>query len=262
MFRYVLVWVLLTGGTSVLGQSFRIIPREVLDSLAHPVAATDSPVRFEVARIDLGTIDEEDEPKAVRFVWHNAGDEPVVITRVQTGCGCAVATYDRRPVQPAGEGAITVTYHPKGHPGPFERKILVYAQPVGEGIAAVLTLTGRVTPSAKPTHDYPYAMGPLRLKQQQVRMRGTVRSIERIEVLNAGEAPLHLTVDRRLLPDYVTVRFEPETIEAGAVGDIEIGFDPTQLRTALPKRVPMVLEGLALPPSRRTLYLQFEEGND
>ena len=262
MLRCALVWILLTGGTAAFGQSFRIIPREVLDSLAHPVAETDSPVHFEVDRIDLGTIDEEDAPKSVRFCWRNVGNVPVVITRVQTGCGCAVATYDRRPVQPEGEGTITITYHPKGHPGPFERKILVYAQPAEAGIAAVLTLTGQVTPSAKPTHDYPYAMGALRLKQQQVRMRGTVRSVERIEVLNAGEAPLHVTADRRLLPDCITVRCEPETLEAGAVGDIEIGFDPERLRTALPKRVPIVLEGIALPPSRRTLYLQFDEEND
>ena len=259
----ILLTLILTAaaGSRACAQPFRIPTREQLDSIANPVAAADSPMRFGQTRMDAGRIGEDDGPYEFVFRWRNCGEEPVVITDVRTGCGCVVARYDKRPVMPGSEGELSLTFHPKGHPGRLMRKVTLFTQS-GGAPAAVLELTGSVTPSAVPAHAYRYAFGPLRLKQRGVRMNGGRRAVERIEVLNAGEAPLHLTVDRRLLPDYVTVRFDPETIEAGAVGDIEIGFDPTQLRTALPKRVPVVLEGLALPPSRRTLYLQFEEGND
>lgn len=253
--------ILLTGGSAAFGQHFGIIPRERLDSLANPVAAADSPMRFEQTSLDLGTINEEDPPKAVTFFWKNEGAEPVVVTAVRTGCGCAVATYDRQLVQPGRQGSITVTYHPKGHPGPVQRKIVVAVQS-GRGPAAVLTLTGTVTPSAMPVHDYPYAIGDLRLKQLQVRMHDTEQRFERIEVLNAGSEPLILRVDRNLLPDGLMVQGIPEVLEPGAIGDIEIGFDPAKVGTALPKRIPVVLEGFALPPSRRTIAVISGEDND
>lgn len=243
--------------TPAFGQSFRIIPKAALDSLAHPVAASDSPMRFEQTTIHAGTLNEEDAPATYTFDWTNVGDEPVVITEVRTGCGCVKAMYDFDPVKPGAAGTIAVTYYPKGHPGNFQRKIQVYTQ-AGKLPAALLTLTGTVTPSAVPVHDYPHAMGPLRLKQKSVRIPATTRSIERIEMLNAGEAPLRLTVRGELLPDCLTVRFDPATIPAGTTADLEIGFDPEKVRNPLPKRLPILVEGLALPPGQRTIYVDFE----
>lgn len=239
------------------GQPFRIVPREKLDSLANPVAAADSPMRFERTKIDAGTIGEDDAPSKYTFLWHNDGDEPLVVTEVRTGCGCAVAEYDRRPVKAGEDGAITVTYHPKGHPGYFLRKISVYTQR-SKMPSAVLELSGRVVPSVRPVHNYPHAMGSLLLKQMQVRIDRSQRSIESIEVLNGGDEPLQITVESRLLPEYVTVKCLPERLEAGATGDIEISFDPSKVRGALPDRVPVILNGVNLPPSRRTIYVNFE----
>ena len=242
----------------VCGQNFRIIPKEVLDSLANPVAAADSPMRFEQTTIDAGTLNEEDAPATYTFHWKHAGDTPLVITEARTGCGCVTVAYDRRPVRPGERRSVDVTYHPKGHPGHFQRKIQLFTQ-TGKGPAAVLTLTGTVTPSVRPTHNYPHVMGPLRLKQQQVRMSGTRPGVERIEVLNAGDEPLTLTANKALLPAWLTVRSDPQTIGAGATADIEIAFDPAKAPAKIPQRVPVILEGLALPPGQRTLYVQFGE---
>ena len=254
--------ILLAGMTAAFGQTFDIIPRERLDMMANPVAAADSPMQFEQTTLDLGTIDEDADPKSVTFFWKNAGDEPVVIAEVRTGCGCAAAAYDRRPVLPDERGAITVTYRPKGHPGSLQRKIVVFTH-AGTEPAAVLTLVGSVTPSAVPVHDYPFAIGDLRLKQLQVRMRDTERNYERIEVLNAGEHALTIQADTMLLPDCLTVQGIPAVLEPGAVGDIEIGFNPAKAGSAmLPRQLPVILTGFALPPSRRSIKVYFGEDKD
>lgn len=65
---------------------------------------------------------------------------------------------------------MTVTYHPKGHPGSFDRRIFVYTQLSDKMPTAILHLTGTVIASERTDGDYPYAMGALRLKQQSVRL--------------------------------------------------------------------------------------------
>lgn len=236
-------------------QQYRIIPREVLDSVANPVADARSPMHFRQTRIDAGTIGEDDKPSSYTFSWRNDGEEPLVITAVRTGCGCVTAAYDKRPVKTGEEAEITLTYDPKGHPGHFSRKISVYTQALKQP-SAVLELTGRVEPSARPTHNYPYAFGPLLLKQTEVRFEGTARAAERIEMMNAGDKPLTISANERMLPPFVRVVCEPQTIEAGAVADIEIAFDPAEVKGRLPQQVPVIIEGVAGASVQRTIYVR------
>ena len=254
----ILLTLILTAaaGSRACAQPFRIPTREQLDSIANPVAVADSPMRFGQTRMDAGRIGEDDGPYEFVFRWRNCGEEPVVITDVRTGCGCVVARYDKRPVMPGSEGELSLTFHPKGHPGRLMRKVTLFTQS-GGAPAAVLELTGSVTPSAVPAHAYRYAFGPLRLKQRGVRMNGGRRAVERIEVLNAGAEELRITADSGTLPQSVKVRCLPERIASGAKADIEIAFDPSLDASPLPDSVPIVLQGVDLPPQRRTIYLHF-----
>lgn len=146
-------------------------------------------MRFERTQIDAGHIGEDDTPPSYTFKWHNEGTAPLIITRVQTTCGCAAATYGRQPSAPGGEGTVTVTYHPKGHPGSFDRRIFVYTQLSDKMPTAILHLTGTVIASELTDGDYPYAMGTLRLKQQSVRFAREGLQSERIECLNTAAKP-------------------------------------------------------------------------
>ena len=97
-----------TAATPLCGQ-IRIVPRAKLDSLAHPATADGAQaMRFERTQIDAGHIGEDDTPPSYTFKWHNEGTAPLIITRVQTTCGCAAATYGRQPVRTGGEGTVTV----------------------------------------------------------------------------------------------------------------------------------------------------------
>ena len=222
-----------TAATPLCSQ-IRIVPRAKLDSLAHPATAAGAEaMRFERTQIDAGHIGEDDTPPSYTFKWHNAGTAPLVITRVQTTCGCAAATYGRQPVRAGSEGTVTVTYHPKGHPGSFDRRIT-------DG-------------------DYPYAMGALRLKQQSVRLAPERLQNERIECLNTGGKAMRPRCDEHLLPPGITFRCEPATLAPGAKGDLVIGFDPAQATRRPPVQLPLILEGPDVPPSGRTLQIRFEE---
>ena len=246
----------LPGALPLAAQPYRIIPRSQLDSLAHPAVAADAPLRFEALRIDIGTVSEDDTPSAHVFRWTNTGGEPLGLLEVSTGCNCLTAAFDRTPVPPGETGTVTLQWHPKGHPGPFQRKALVYAASDSRPVA-VLELSGVVTPSLRPTHDYPQVLGPLRLKRTQVRMSGTERCIERIEVMNAGDRPLRLSADERLLPDGIVLECLPETLPAGETGDIEIRFDPARMKRPLPERLPLLLRGL--PPGQNMIYVVFND---
>jgi hypothetical protein len=59
------------------------------------------------------------------FKLKNTGNRPLVITRVDTSCGCTVPSWNRKPVEP-GEGTeIRVEIQPE-EPGVFHKTVQVY----------------------------------------------------------------------------------------------------------------------------------------
>lgn len=246
----------LVAATPARGQ-FHIVPRQRLDSMANPSLADGArAMQFAAKRIETGRIGEDDGPKSYRFEWQNVGDKPLVITRVTTTCGCAAPSWDRQPVKPGEKGQVTVTYHPKGHPGSFARKIFLFTQLSPSAPTAILELTGEVIPSARPTYAYPHARGNLLLKQEEIRFDATRRAVERIECLNGGSDTLRITLDARILPPCIRAEFRPEVLRPGEIGELTVRFDPTAGRA--PQRVPVFLRGVGLPPSQSAVMLRFD----
>ena len=188
-----------------LRAQIRIVPRAKLDSLAHPATAAGGAeaMRFERTLIDAGHIGEDDVPPVYTFRWRNTGGKPLVVTRVQTTCGCAAASWDKKPVAPGGEGAVTVT-RPKGHPG-FSTGGFSSTPALGQGATAILSLRGAVTASVRTDDDYPHAMGALRLKQ---RTRPSVRVPARTRCRARSFA------------------CEPATLAPGTKGDLVVATRP------------------------------------
>lgn len=236
---------------------FHIVSRERLDSLANPALANGAQaMRFAAKRIDTGRIGEDDGPKSYRFEWQNTGDKPLVITRVTTTCGCAVPAWDRQPVKPGDKASVTVTYHPKGHPGSFTRKIFLFTQLSASAPSATLELTGEVIPSARPTYAYPYARGNLLLKQEAIPFDPSQEGVERIECLNGGNDTLRLKIDTRILPPGIRAEFSPEILPPGGLTDLIVRFDPAAGK--VPRKVPIFIRGVGLPPSQSAVTLRFD----
>ena len=225
-----------------LRAQIRIVPRAKLDSLAHPATAAGGAeaMRFERTLIDAGHIGEDDVPPVYTFRWRNTGGKPLVVTRVQTTGGCAAASWDKKPVAPGGEGAVTVTYRPKGHPGVFDRRIFVYTQLSDKEPTAILSLRGAVTASVRTDDDYPHAMGALRLKQRTV------------------DKPLTPVCDEGFAATGLSFACEPATLAPGTKGDLVVRFDPAKAPQPL-RRTPLPVGGPDVPPSRRMLWIEFGE---
>ncbi len=240
---------------------FHIVPRERLDSMAQPALAHGAQaMRFDRTRIETGAIGEDDAPKSFVFTWRNTGDKPLVITRVKTTCGCAVPTCGKRPVKPGETDSVTVTYHPKGHPGSFVRKIFIFTQLAENAPSATLELAGEVIPSARPTYAYPHARGNLLLKQEEIRFDAAERRSESIECLNGGNDTLRVRIDTRILPPCIRAEFTPAELLPGEVGELTVRFDPAAGKA--PGRIPLFLRGLGLQPGQSTVMIRIATPNN
>ncbi len=85
---------------------------------------------------------------------------------------------------------------------------------------------------------------------------------ERIACYNAGARPRLLRADTLLTPSCITLRGDPERLEAGAEGDMVIRFDPAKVSGRLPARAVLVIEGSEVPPRQRSVELHFGSAND
>ena len=76
--------------------------------------------------INIGTLSEDDEASAYRFVFHNSSKRSIKLTKVTTTCGCTAAQFTQKELNPGEKGEIVLTYHPDGHPGKLYTRAFVY----------------------------------------------------------------------------------------------------------------------------------------
>lgn len=109
--------------------------------------------------INIGTLSEDDEASAYRFVFHNSSKRSIKLTKVTTTCGCTAAQFTQKELNPGEKGEIVLTYHPDGHPGKLYTRAFVYTDQSSSTPVAELVLTGMVTPSKKQWRNFPYKWG-------------------------------------------------------------------------------------------------------
>ena len=85
--------------------------------------------------IDYGTVNKVDDSGIRSFEFTNTGDAPLIITNVQSTCGCTVPSKPTEPILPGKTGKIDVKYNM--NPGPIRKTITVESN-------AVNTENGRV----------------------------------------------------------------------------------------------------------------------
>ena len=64
---------------------------------------------FERTEHDYGIIEQGADGRC-EFVFTNTGDEPLIISRFQTSCGCLVPYWDQDPVLPGKKGSARLRY--------------------------------------------------------------------------------------------------------------------------------------------------------
>lgn len=79
---------------------------------------------FEEDKHDFGDIHQGDKVEHV-FEFENTGNEPLIITNVQTTCGCTAPEWPRDPVAPGQSGKIKVVFNSTGKMGRQNKVITV-----------------------------------------------------------------------------------------------------------------------------------------
>ncbi|MGQ1891963.1 DUF1573 domain-containing protein [Thermophagus sp. OGC60D27] len=114
---------------------------DVENALSNREEQLGKPVFGTVER-NLGTLKRGEEAGA-RFGFKNVGEAPLVITKVQTGCGCTVAKYTQKPVMPGDSGFVEVIFDSTGKYGAQFQQVSVYFKGLKSPI--LLSLVAQVT---------------------------------------------------------------------------------------------------------------------
>lgn len=93
--------------------------------------------------IDYGTVSKDSDDGVRSFEFTNTGNEPLIITNVQSTCGCTVPTRPTEPIAPGKTGKIDVKYNM--NPGPIRKTITVESNASNtEGGRVALKIKGEV----------------------------------------------------------------------------------------------------------------------
>lgn len=87
--------------------------------------------------IDYGKVSKDSDSGIRSFEFKNTGDAPLIITNVQSTCGCTIPTKPKEPVAPGKTGKIEVKYNMNA--GPIRKTITVESNAVNvpEGRVAI-----------------------------------------------------------------------------------------------------------------------------
>lgn len=97
--------------------------------------------QFEQQTHDFSEIP-QGKPVSTTFNYTNTGEAPLVITNVQTSCGCTVADYTKDAVLPGKSGYVRVTYN-AANSGAFNKAVTITANT--EAGSQVLFVKGKVS---------------------------------------------------------------------------------------------------------------------
>ncbi len=93
--------------------------------------------------IDYGTVVKGTDSGLRTFEFTNTGDAPLIITNVQSTCGCTVPSKPTEPIMPGKTGKIDVKYNMA--PGPIRKTITVESNATNyEGGRIPLKIKGEV----------------------------------------------------------------------------------------------------------------------
>lgn len=88
-------------------------------------AAKGPKIQFKELKWDFGN-KKQGEVLTHTFRFENAGDEPLVISRVRTSCGCAAAILSKKELKPGEKGEIQAKFNTQGYYG--EQKKFIYVE--------------------------------------------------------------------------------------------------------------------------------------
>ena len=103
-------------------------------------------ITFEESSFDFGDIHQDDKVEHI-FSFENTGTAPLIITNVQTTCGCTAPEWPKEPVMPGESAELKVRFDSTGKFGRQNKVISV----ISNSVAPVnqVKITTNVLPKEK-----------------------------------------------------------------------------------------------------------------
>ncbi len=86
-------------------------------------------ITFEETEFNFEDIYQGDKVEHV-FTFENTGDAPLIITNVQTTCGCTATNWEREPILPGAKSSIKVSFNSAGKMGRQNKVITIISNSV------------------------------------------------------------------------------------------------------------------------------------
>ncbi len=163
------------------------------------------------------------------FELKNTGNKPLVISDVDTGCGCTVASYPTEPIEPGDMFTISVTYDARmmGH---FQKYVDIHSNASSKPLT--LQLAGVVVEEVQDyVGDFPFALGSLTadcnaIEFEDVHLGEKIQ--QRFHIFN----PTGKTVRPQVmhLPSYLKAEVSPTKVASNRSAEVTITLDSRFIR--------------------------------
>ena len=105
--------------------------------------ATNGPeIEFEKLNHDFGNVEYGGNCE-VEFTFTNTGNEPLIIQKPKTSCGCTASSWPKEPILPGASEKIVVTYKTTTKVGNFSKSVTVTSNAVVNN-TVVLRIKGAI----------------------------------------------------------------------------------------------------------------------
>ena len=174
---------------------------------------------------DFGTFNEERGKVSCAMRFINTGNEPLVIHRVRTSCGCTAVNYPKHDIAPGDTASITLTYTATHRPGSFEKDVFVYTNTTPGRYQ--ITISGHVIGSETSLNEqYPVRLGGARLKSSMLPLgdiaHGSHRTAHMTGINSSLDTLLVSVIDT---PAHIRAAAVPDTVAPGEVFVVSVGFE-------------------------------------
>jgi hypothetical protein len=175
-------------------------------------------MRFSVLQHSFGLVPETGGEVSHTFEFTNVGAAPIIITNVESSCGCTTPEWSKQPILPNQTGFVKAIFDPKDRPGIFEKEITVTTKTE----TLKLKISGEVQPKVKGIADlYPRSMGQLRLKSLNLPFAQVNKNevlTDSMPIINIGATPLSIGFTN--VPEHLHIVAHPQTLQPNQKGSI------------------------------------------
>ena len=176
------------------------------------------------------------------FNFTNVGDEPLLVTKVRSSCGCTAALASSSRLQPGESGQITATFDSTRFQGPVTKTVYLYTNDLSQPVAQ-LFIKGTVREMIK-VMPKQLNLGTVPLKQQ---------TRAEVTLVNQGERTLVLETPSTTTPE-LSARLAKTQLAGGEQTQLVIDYTPKPGQVRFSGYVTIAVAGLPRGDLRIPVY--------